>query len=97
MDDLESCVKLAGSCIILVGNPCMMAPFHKVGRFKPLKLNYINVREYRKGNQKWTIQKNWQHRVHKTKDNKKRTQHNMYWTPLYSKKKHKQRKQDINN
>jgi hypothetical protein len=26
---------------------------------------YINVREYRKGNQKWTIQRNWQHRVHK--------------------------------
>jgi hypothetical protein len=26
---------------------------------------YINVREYCRGNQKWTIQKNWQHRVHK--------------------------------
>jgi hypothetical protein len=26
----------------------------------------INVREYRRGNQKWTIQRNWQHRVHKT-------------------------------
>ena len=25
----------------------------------------INVREYRRGNQKWTIQRNWQHRVHK--------------------------------
>jgi hypothetical protein len=31
----------------------------------------INVREYRRGNQKWTIQRNWQHRVHKTKKNKK--------------------------
>jgi len=30
----------------------------------------INVREYWKGNQKWTIQRNWQHRVHKTKKNK---------------------------
>ena len=28
----------------------------------------INVREYRRGNQKWTIQRNWQHRVHKTQD-----------------------------
>jgi hypothetical protein len=30
----------------------------------------INVREYRRGNQKWTIQRTWQHRVHKTKTNK---------------------------
>jgi hypothetical protein len=30
----------------------------------------INVREYRRGNQKRTIQRNWQHRVHKTKINK---------------------------
>ena len=27
----------------------------------------INDREYRSGNQQWTIQRNWQHRVHKTK------------------------------
>ena len=26
--------------------------------------------EYRIGNQKWTIQRNWQHRVQKTKTNK---------------------------
>ena len=26
----------------------------------------INVREYQRGDQKWTIQRNWQHRVHKT-------------------------------
>jgi hypothetical protein len=25
-----------------------------------------NIREYRTSNQKWTIQKNWQHRVHRT-------------------------------
>ncbi len=31
----------------------------------------INVREYRKGKQKWTIQRNWQQRVHKTKENKR--------------------------
>jgi hypothetical protein len=28
----------------------------------------INVREYRRGNNKKTIQRNWQHRVHKTQD-----------------------------
>ena len=28
-----------------------------------------NVREYRKGNQKWILQRNWQHRVHKKKTN----------------------------
>jgi chloramphenicol 3-O-phosphotransferase len=28
----------------------------------------INVREYRRGNREWTIQRNWQHRVHKTQD-----------------------------
>ena len=28
----------------------------------------INVREYRRGNQEWTIQRNWQHWVHKTQD-----------------------------
>jgi hypothetical protein len=28
----------------------------------------INVREYRRGNQNWTIQRNWQHMVHKTQD-----------------------------
>jgi hypothetical protein len=27
----------------------------------------MNIREYRRGNQKWTIQRNWQDRVHKTK------------------------------
>ena len=26
----------------------------------------INIREYRRGNQKWTIQRNWQHRIHRT-------------------------------
>jgi len=46
------------------------------------------VREYRKGNQKWTIQRNWQLRVHKTKKNKAKTRHNtcMCWTPLYANK-----------
>ena len=26
----------------------------------------INVRENRRGNQEWTVQRNWQHWVHKT-------------------------------
>jgi len=45
-----------------------------------------NVREYRRGNKKMTIQRNWQHRAHKTKTNKTKTQQNMCWTPLYSNK-----------
>ena len=28
-----------------------------------------NVREYGKGNQKWTLQRNWRHRVNKKKTN----------------------------
>jgi len=35
----------------------------------------------RKGNQKWTIQRTWQHRTHTTKTNKTKTQHNIHWTP----------------
>jgi hypothetical protein len=35
------------------------------------------VREYLWGNEKWRIQRNWQHRVHKAKKNKTKTQHNM--------------------
>jgi hypothetical protein len=46
------------------------------------------VREYRRGNEKWTIKKNWQHRVHKTKKNwqhrvhktKKNWQHRVHKT-----------------
>jgi len=46
----------------------------------------INDREYRSGNHKWTIQRNWQHRIYKTKKNKTKTQQNMRWTPLYTNK-----------
>jgi hypothetical protein len=50
-------------------------------------INMINISEYRRGNKnKWTIQKNWQHRVYKTKKNKAKTQHNMCLTPLYANK-----------
>jgi hypothetical protein len=40
----------------------------------PRHIYYLNVREYRRCNQNRTIQRNWQHWVHKTKKNK--TQHN---------------------
>jgi len=45
----------------------------------------INVKENRRGNQEWTIQRNWQHWVYKTQDEDKQnkdTKHNMCWTPL---------------
>ena len=41
-------------------------------------LTQINVREYRRDNQKWTIQKNRQHWAHKTKKNT--TQHVLHST-----------------
>jgi len=46
----------------------------------------IYVREHRTANQKLTIQRNWQHRVHKTKKNKAKTHHNMCWTLLCANK-----------
>jgi hypothetical protein len=43
---------------------------------------YKNVREYRRGNHKWTIQINWQHWVHEAQDedkqNKNTTQYLTY-------------------
>jgi hypothetical protein len=51
-----------------------------------IKYFRINVREYRRGNQKWTIQRNGQDMVHNTKKNKAKAQHNMYWTPPYANK-----------
>jgi hypothetical protein len=52
----------------------------------------INVRQYRRGNLKWTIQRNWLHRVTKTQDEDKqntKTKHNMCWTPPYTRHKTK--------
>ena len=43
-----------------------------------LKVSPNNVREYRRGNQNWTIQRNWQHRVHKTQNDDEYT-----WTWRY--------------
>ena len=34
-------------------------------------LKQINVRENQRGTQEWTIQRNWQHWVHKTRDQDK--------------------------
>ena len=37
------------------------------------KTKQINVRENRRGNQEWTIQRNYQHWVHKTQDEDKQS------------------------
>jgi hypothetical protein len=58
--------------------PVLVLGFNKKCRDK------INVREYRSDNQIRTIQRNWQHSVHKTKTNKIKTQRNMCWGPLYA-------------
>jgi len=44
-----------------------------VDMFSPLR-HTIKVREYRRGNHKGTILRNWQRRVHKTKKNTAKTQ-----------------------
>jgi hypothetical protein len=56
-----------------------VATLHVVYIWSGNQVFYINVREYRKDNQIWTIQINWQHRVYKTKTNKTKTQHIMCW------------------
>ena len=51
------------------------------------KTYVINVGDYRRWNKKWTIQRNWQHSVHKSQDEDKqstKTPINMCWTPLYA-------------
>ena len=40
----------------------------------------INVRENRRGNEEWTIQRHWQHRVHKTQDKNKKYKKNTHNT-----------------
>jgi hypothetical protein len=44
----------------------------------------INVREYRRDNQNWIIQRNWQHRVHKTKNNNMSGDINVMWRSILS-------------
>ena len=46
----------------------------------------IKVREYRRGNQKWTIQKKLATQSIQYTEKQNKTQHNMYWTPLCTNK-----------
>ena len=50
---------------------------------------HINFREYLRGNRKWTIQRKWQYRVHKTKKLKTKTQY-VLDTTIRQKKPNKQ-------
>ena len=44
----------------------------------------INDRKYRRGNQKWTIQRNWQHRVHKMEEKQyKNASLQVRWMSVY--------------
>ena len=40
----------------------------KLATYSTQDTGQINVREHRRGNQQWTIQRNWRHIVHKTQD-----------------------------
>ena len=63
-------------------NTCLKLVLERFMTVSPLLPSYskINVRGYRRGNQKCTIKRNWQHRVQRRR--KTKTQHNMCWTPL---------------
>jgi hypothetical protein len=43
----------------------------------------INVRDYRRGNQKFTIQRNWKHRAHNMKKNTTQYVTNKYGQSRY--------------
>jgi hypothetical protein len=60
--------------------------------------NQSAQRENHRSNQKWIIQRNWKHRVHRTKKNTAKTQHNMCRTTLHPNR-HEQRytQTDTNN
>jgi hypothetical protein len=52
-----------------------------------LKVNsicYINIREYRRGNQKWKIQRNWQQDEEKQSNNTKCIGHHYAHTNIYN-------------
>ena len=74
----------------VVSNQCLETSGHfydnltKITRtFKEVMVRcFINVREYQRGNHKWTIQRNLQHSVHETKTNKAKVPHNTCWTSL---------------
>jgi hypothetical protein len=46
--------------------------------------NWINVRENRRDNQEWTIQRNWQHWVHRTQDENKQNKNTTQQTTKMS-------------
>ena len=53
--------------------------FCEISRYIKTRKCAINAREYRRGNKKkWTIQRNWQHMVNKTKKNKAKTQDTIF-------------------
>jgi len=67
-DIADILLKLVSNANIFVNKSIIF----KQTRINMIKLNkkwwpYINVKEYPRGNQKWTIQRNWQHRVQNTK------------------------------
>jgi len=63
-----------------------------IGLYRVQKINSshtLNKRERNpKGNHKWTIQRNWQHRVHQTQDEDIQSKNTMQYVlyPLYASK-----------
>ena len=53
-----------------INNPETLAAFVTQDRGRRLT-KQINVRENQRGNQEWTIQRNWKHSLHKTEDEDK--------------------------
>ena len=53
--------------------------FDKLDFLGTVNFKQISVREYRRGNQKWTIQRNWQHRVQDENKQNKNTTQSMLW------------------
>jgi hypothetical protein len=50
--------------------------YRRIMSYLKSPLVVINVREYQRGNQKWTILRIWLHRVHKTKTKNTQKNHN---------------------
>ena len=63
---LKGCVLQSTQCLLFVFLKRMSMNFRNMFFFY---MSYLlnDVKEYRKGNRKWTILRNWQHLVHKTK------------------------------
>ena len=78
---------------------CFLPSFSSFGREvseEKIKMRKVNGRRMPsdgksshclwQGELKRTIHKNWQHWIHKMKTNKRKTQHNMCWSLLYTNK-----------